>query len=177
VSLSSEPRLTVEVSSNAAMCLLAPDPASLQERASAQPRAAWLRTLPPRGESSSVTTCPMTLSRLWATRIKKGLATLGSRVRKVRSRVIEVHVRHANRQHHHSLQNVRACRYNVAHQCSTTQQTTRRHDSRRCDPTRRYSGADCFTMWQSDVTERTPPRPSHHLATTSYRALTTVIGH
>jgi hypothetical protein len=64
--------------SGAITCHMAPDPASLFERASVLPRAPWLRTLPPclggglRG--SGAVTCPMTLRGLWALRITKVLA-------------------------------------------------------------------------------------------------------
>jgi hypothetical protein len=87
-----------------------------KRRASALPRVSHLRTSPLcrgrlrrchmapasplREESSGAATYPTTLSGLWTTGIKKGLAAsdtqLGSHVSKTRSRVVEAHIRRAN---------------------------------------------------------------------------------
>jgi hypothetical protein len=91
VSYSSGSRFSAEAGFGAVMCPLAPDPASLLERAPALPCVLWLQTLPPRWNGSGVATHPTVPCGPHTTSIKKHLADmvklLGPHVFKARAHV------------------------------------------------------------------------------------------
>jgi hypothetical protein len=138
---SSGPYLPTKIGSGAATCPTALDPASLLRWTPALPRVHRLWTTPPDqdglrsyhvplrfgprfpvGKGYGIFACPTTLgpASLLGTQ-------LGSRVSKASSRVTKALARRADMWRHHSLQDMRSCRYSVAQWCSVARLTTHRH--------------------------------------------------